>query len=254
MMHKPLAVGAASAALLLALTACGDSGTERTAETTSAAASTSSVQAQDAAHNDADVTFAQMMIPHHTQAVEMSEVLLAKNDIDPRVTALAEQIKAAQSPEIEQLTGWLKDWDQPTSMPMTSMPMTSMPMGTMPMPMPMTSMPMPMPMPMPMTSMPMGTMPMPMPMTSMPMPMPMGTPGMEGMMSEQDMQALMDAQGTEAARLFLTQMIAHHRGAIIMAQTEVDTGVYPPAVQLAQTIVDTQQQEIATMEQLLSSL
>ncbi len=51
-----------------------------------------------AAHNDADVTFAQQMIPHHTQAIEMSDTLLAKQGIDPRVTELANQIKAAQGP------------------------------------------------------------------------------------------------------------------------------------------------------------
>src|SRR5690606_39506355 len=71
-------------------------------------------------------------------------------------------------------------------------------------------------------------------------------------LSEQDMQALSDAQGTEAARLFLNQMIAHHEGAIDMAQTEIEDGQFPDAVQMARTIVDTQQQEIDTMRQLRS--
>ncbi|MFC5122598.1 DUF305 domain-containing protein [Pseudoclavibacter helvolus] len=40
----------------------------------------------------------------------MSDMILAKSDIDPEVTTLAEEIKAAQGPEIEQLNQWLSDW------------------------------------------------------------------------------------------------------------------------------------------------
>lgn len=63
-------------------------------------------------HNDADVAFAQQMIPHHEQAVEMSQ-LAAKADTDPDVEALAEQIAGAQGPEISQMSGWLKQWSAP---------------------------------------------------------------------------------------------------------------------------------------------
>ena len=55
----------------------------------------------------------------------------------------------------------------------------------------------------------------------------------------QDMTALQDAQAVEAAKLFLTQMIAHHEGAITMAQTEIKDGQYPPAVELAHAIATT---------------
>jgi len=48
-------------------------------------------------------------------------------------------------------------------------------------------------------------------------------------MSAQDMAALEDAQGAAASKLFLTQMIEHHKGAIAMAQTEVDSGQFPAA-------------------------
>lgn len=68
----------------------------------------SSEQAADA--NDADVMFASMMIVHHEQAIEMSDIVLAKDDVDPEVAALAGDIKTAQGPEIEQLQGWLDDW------------------------------------------------------------------------------------------------------------------------------------------------
>jgi uncharacterized protein (DUF305 family) len=69
-----------------------------------------------AEHNEADIVFAQMMIPHHEQAVEMSDIILAKQDIPAEVTALATQIKAAQAPEIETMTGWLESWNVPTEM------------------------------------------------------------------------------------------------------------------------------------------
>ena len=63
--------------------------------------------------NAADVMFAQMMIPHHEQALEMSAIVLAKDGVDPEVADLAEQIAAAQGPEIEQLEAWLDEWGVP---------------------------------------------------------------------------------------------------------------------------------------------
>lgn len=58
----------------------------------------------------ADTHFAMMMIPHHQQAIEMSDIILAKQGIDPRVVDLAKQIKAAQDPEIETMQGWISQW------------------------------------------------------------------------------------------------------------------------------------------------
>ena len=69
-----------------------------------------------AAHNSADTMFAQMMIPHHEQAVTMSEMILAKTGIDPRVSELAEAIQAAQGPEIRKMEDWLAAWDEPREM------------------------------------------------------------------------------------------------------------------------------------------
>lgn len=62
--------------------------------------------------------FTQQMIPHHQQAIEMSDDILGKQGIDPRVVTLANQIKAAQGPEIQQMQGWLAQWGV-SSMPMT---------------------------------------------------------------------------------------------------------------------------------------
>jgi uncharacterized protein (DUF305 family) len=66
--------------------------------------------------NAADVMFAQMMIPHHEQAIEMSELIIAKDGVDPEVVELAEQIAAAQGPEIEQMESWLEEWGAPSMM------------------------------------------------------------------------------------------------------------------------------------------
>lgn len=219
-MHKSRFVVTATAlATALALGACSSNSANSqntSSMSSSAAASPSSPSAdgtQAQAHNDADIAFAQGMIPHHQQAIEMSDMLLAKQGIDPRVVSLANQIKAAQEPEIQQLQGWLADWDAAPTTTSTSSG------GGMP-------------------------------------DMPghdMGSMG-GGMMSEQDMAALRNAQGIEASRLFLTQMIEHHKGAIAMAQTELNSGQFSPAVELARSIVSSQQKEIDTMQQMLGSL
>jgi uncharacterized protein (DUF305 family) len=206
MWKKITLAGAGTLAVLAISTGCSSSNeSEHPAghsPSSSATAAPSSTAATEA-HNDADVMFAQHMIPHHQQAVEMSDTLLAKQGIDPRVTELANQIKAAQGPEIQQMQGWLTQWGTPSMPPMSGH-------GDM--------------------------------------------PGMSGMMSEQDMSALKDAQGVDAGKLFLTQMIAHHEGAITMAQSEIKDGQYPPAVDMARAIVTTQQQEIDTMNGILASL
>lgn len=73
--------------------------------------STISVPA-DAEFNATDVAFAQGMIPHHGQAVQMADMAL-EISTDPTIRALAEKIKAAQDPEIVIMEGWLEAWDQP---------------------------------------------------------------------------------------------------------------------------------------------
>jgi uncharacterized protein (DUF305 family) len=225
MWKRTILFGAGAALALVVSAGCSnssDSGSEHSSgHTTSASATAAPITTQNAeAHNDADVMFAQHMIPHHQQAIEMSDVVLAKQGIDPRVTELANQIKAAQGPEIQQMQGWLNQWGSP------QMPMPS---GSMP-----------------------GHGDMPMPSGNM--PSMSGMPGMAGMMSEEDMAALQNAQGVEASKLFLTQMIAHHEGAITMAQTEIKDGQYPAAVELARSIVAAQQKEIDTMKGMLATL
>jgi uncharacterized protein (DUF305 family) len=73
-------------------------------------------------------------------------------------------------------------------------------------------------------------------------------------MSEQDMTALMDASGAEFDGLFLAQMIEHHRGATAMAEREAADGRNADALALAESIRDSQAQEIAEMQALLTEL
>lgn len=72
------------------------------------------------AHNDVDAMFASDMIPHHGQAVQMADMILAKTT-NMQVKTLAETIKAAQSPEIAAMAGWLKGWGKPVPDPYAHM-------------------------------------------------------------------------------------------------------------------------------------
>jgi uncharacterized protein (DUF305 family) len=231
MKRKTLAVGAATLAALVTVGACSNTSTTQGASSSSVSAPSSTSATE--AHNQVDAMFTQHMIPHHQQAIEMSDMLLGKQGIDPRVLDLAKQIKAAQAPEIEQMQAWLTQWGMPT-MPM--MPgMDNMP-GHSGMPSASAT---------PSES---GT-----PTHSM-MPGMSGMPGMDGMMSEEDMAALQNAQGVDAAKLYLTQMVKHHQGAITMAQNEIKDGKFPDTVALARSIVISQQQEIDAMNKILASM
>ena len=55
-----------------------------------------------------DAMFLQMMIPHHEQAVVMSDLALSTSK-DADVLKLAKQIRDAQAPEIIKMQGWLSD-------------------------------------------------------------------------------------------------------------------------------------------------
>ena len=61
-------------------------------------------------YTDDELMFAQMMIPHHSQAVTMSELALA-NSINPEILSLATAIRDAQAPEIKQMQDWLDQSD-----------------------------------------------------------------------------------------------------------------------------------------------
>ncbi len=76
--------------------------------------------------------------------------------------------------------------------------------------------------------------------------------GMSGMMSPEDMADLEAADGDMFDQMFLQMMIEHHQGAVEMAQIELDEGANPQATELAAEIIEAQESEIATMEELLT--
>ena len=210
MRTKVIASIAAAAASAFLVVGCSDNGADSSMDghsmgSMSSTPASSAPASSTAQFNDADVMFAQMMYPHHAQAVEMADLADGRTD-NPEVLSLASAIAAAQQPEMDQMTAWLTEWGQP---------MPDMDMGDM------------------------GDM-----------------GGMDhssgsGMMTAQDMDALMVASGPEFDRQWLTMMIAHHTGAIEMANTEIADGSNPDALEMARTIVATQQQEIDTMQRLL---
>jgi len=97
---------------LLALAGCAANGGDTSGDAHDGHSGTGT-EAPASAGTAADVMFAQMMIPHHEQALEMSGIVLAKAGLAPEVAALAEEIQAAQGPEIAQLEDWLGEWDAP---------------------------------------------------------------------------------------------------------------------------------------------
>lgn len=159
-------------------------------------------------HDAADTMFAQTMIPHHQQAVEMSQMILDKKDIEPSVAALAARIKDAQAPEITTMKGWLEAWSEPLDHNLSGNHLAG------------------------------------------PHSMMKG----HGMMGADDLAALEAAAGHEACRLYLTQMISHHEGAVEMARTESEKGTNPDAMAMAMHVITSQESEIAEMKALLATI
>lgn len=124
---RVLAATAGATLLTVVLAACGDDmdgmdmggGGETSAAPASSGGAAETTDAA-AAPNEADVMFVQMMIPHHEQAVVMADEALAKTQ-DPTIRGLAEDIRAAQQPEIDQMLGWLEEWQMPSGMGMEGM-------------------------------------------------------------------------------------------------------------------------------------
>lgn len=98
-----LVSGALAASLLLA-------GCSNSMDGMSTSESSSASEPSTAPFNNADVDFAMNMVVHHTQAIEMADLLLSKEDVHPQVVELAQDIKAAQEPEIDTLSSWLDAW------------------------------------------------------------------------------------------------------------------------------------------------
>ncbi|MGS2615524.1 DUF305 domain-containing protein [Micromonospora sp. LZ34] len=198
------ALAGAAVTGVLALAACGGGhsssgmGHDMPGATATGGASTGAT-----AFDPDDVMFAQMMIPHHRQAVEMAD-LAATRAAEPEVKRLAGQIRAAQAPEIATMTGWLAAWGHPAPSAGARTPHQDH--------------------------------------------------GMPGMMSDADMQGLAAASGQDFDRRFLTMMIAHHEGAVTMAEDELTDGANAEAKALAREIITAQRAEIAMMKEVLARL
>ena len=81
--------------------------------------------------------------------------------------------------------------------------------------------------------------------------MPEGTEDMPGMMSAEEMDDLESTPDTRFQVRWLEMMIRHHEGALEMARTEEDEGRYLPAVELARSIISSQEDEIDEMKALI---
>ncbi|MFI1927701.1 DUF305 domain-containing protein [Streptomyces sp. NPDC020377] len=123
------ALTAATVTAALVLAACGNDSSSDSGHTGGhgSASSSTSADATAGAHNAQDVSFAQGMIPHHQQAIEMAE-LAADRASSAGVKSLASRIEEAQGPEIRTIGGWLTSWGEhvPTSSDSTTESMPGM--------------------------------------------------------------------------------------------------------------------------------
>ncbi|MFD5572732.1 DUF305 domain-containing protein [Streptomyces cadmiisoli] len=113
LVRRTAAIAAAGAAALV-LAACGvgdESAGHSGGHNSTSASASASAPASQGQSNAADVAFAQGMIPHHRQAVEMAD-LAAGRAQSAEVKQLAADIKKAQDPEIKTLSGWLTSWGE----------------------------------------------------------------------------------------------------------------------------------------------
>ncbi|MGE0221558.1 DUF305 domain-containing protein, partial [Mycolicibacterium sp.] len=74
---------------------------------------------------------------------------------------------------------------------------------------------------------------------------------MPGMVDDATMARLESLQGAEFDTLWLQSMIAHHEGAVQMAEAEVQRGENVDAIAIARTMVSAQEAEIGQMKQML---
>ncbi|MCT2280134.1 DUF305 domain-containing protein [Micromonospora chalcea] len=214
-LRRAALAGVALSALLATAACGGGDDADGMAHGTGSSSAAGAPASADATVNDADVMFAQMMIPHHQQAVTMADLAPTRAS-DPELKDLAAKIKAAQDPEIATMKGWLTAWGKPTDLPSDhSMPGMSATPGH---------------------------------------GMPGMDSGMPGMMSEQQMKDLAAAKGTAFDKMFAEMMIAHHKGAIDMARTEQADGRNPEAKALAARIASDQAAEVQTLQKILDRL
>jgi uncharacterized protein (DUF305 family) len=172
-----------------------------------------------------DRMFIDMMIPHHASAVAIAEVALTRAE-RPEIRALAEEIIASQSGEIEQMQPWREEWFPGAPV----MPMEEM-MATM-------------------TGMMSEVMPSEMPGGMMGTPATMPGMGEMGMMMDMGQEMARLCATTEGFDLaFIDAMTPHHQSAIAMAQVALARADHPELRALAEEIIAAQQREIGQMQE-----
>ena len=177
-----------------------------------------------------DISFMQGMIMHHSQAVEMTDLLRTRSR-SKELQALGKRISISQTDEIKFMKQWLEDRGQPTTMQHQMGGMAGM------------------------DHMNMGSMDhSKMDHSKMENSMMASMPLMPGMLTPQQMKALEQASGPAFDHLFLTGMIQHHTGALTMVQDLFDTpgsGQDPFLFDFATDVDNTQRAEIEIMKGML---
>lgn len=169
------------------------------------------------AEGSAEAGFARDMQVHHQQAVEMS--LLARDRTqDPEIRRLAYDIARTQQQQAGQMYGWLSVWGLPQASPEPAMAWMEDAPGH----------------------------------ASSHGAAADGT-SMPGMATSAQLDALADAQGREAERLYLELMIPHHEAGVTMADAVLQETDNPVVRPLAASILTSQQTEIRYLEQLLAT-
>jgi uncharacterized protein (DUF305 family) len=164
--------------------------------------------------DSAEAGFARDMATHHAQAVEMSLVIRDKSS-DEELRTLAYDITVTQSTQRGVFMGWLQQWGLPQSS--TAPRMTWMPGHA-----------------------------------QVGRGADGGVPLMHGMASNEELQRLRLAQGTDAEVLFLQLMIRHHEGGVLMARAVNGLSRRADVVAMARSIEDGQRAEIVEMTEMLS--
>ncbi len=103
---------AVAVAAVMAVAACSGTASNTATPPSSSNSSAAPVPATRNDFNDADVTFLQMMYPHHAQAVDMAKQVAGRSQ-NQQVMTLAQNIEKAQGPEMTQMTSLLESFGKP---------------------------------------------------------------------------------------------------------------------------------------------
>ncbi|MFE0268716.1 DUF305 domain-containing protein [Nocardiopsis alba] len=232
---RRLALAAGTALVLLGVSACGDSDDGRESanviapgapgeSSSPATADQIAALAEEQGHNEADVTYLVMMIEHHSQALEMTDLVEERYERDG-IERIADRIAAAQGPEITAMESWLEEnvfgpaRENPAHQNFCGLEGDgSHHSGDDDIP---------------------------------ECDLEVDHDEMQGMVSDEDMERLADAEGDDFDHLFVELMTAHHEGAVSMAVDVLSEGKDQTVMRMANDLIAEQNTEIARMEAVL---